>query len=95
MLADVVDRRLFNESNSVVVNTPLLIEDAVGRLNVIVPVVVAMLKSDPLVPVSKVNVGPFVPLIVVVAPPPLAVQLKVFTDQEQLEPAVMRVLGVL
>lgn len=55
-------------------NKPLFEAEEVGILNVTVPDVVAILKSDPEVPVTNVNVGPLAPFIVVVAPDPPPVE---------------------
>ncbi len=48
-------------------SNPRFDADALGMLNVIVPVLVAIEKSVPDDPVANVNVGPDAPLIVVVA----------------------------
>src|SRR3990167_8923395 len=59
-----------NILQSAELNLPVAEADEVGRLKVIVPVVLAMLKFVPDEEAKKVNVGPEAPLIVVVAPPP-------------------------
>jgi hypothetical protein len=81
-------RGILNQSAAV--NNPRFEAEALGRLKVTVPVLVAILKSDPVVPVANVNVGPAAPLIVVVE----NMALNVFPDQDRFDPAMIRADGV-
>ena len=64
---------------------PVAEPEAMGRLKVMVPVEVAMLNSVPVIPVLKVKLGPKTPRMVVVAPPPVAVEAMEMVPAEEVE----------
>jgi hypothetical protein len=86
-----------NVLQSELLNAPLFVADAVGKLNVCVDVELAILKSVPVVPVAKVWVEAVRPFRDVMPPPPPPVELIVYTPAASLTvtlvPAVMPTTG--